>query len=217
MARRRKDPAEETTKETVKFQPLTENQYLLSEAIRNNTIILTEGIAGAGKTHVACCLGVEHLLQNKVQKIVLSRAIVPTENLGFLPGDIESKTQFYIAPILNELSYFVNVKTLIAQERIVISPIAFLQGVTIKNSYVLVDESQNINLPQLRLILSRLGENSKMVFTADLSSIWLTGQPSGFKFCMDRLEGLEGVAVVKFNKSDCIRHPLIQRILERLE
>ncbi len=200
-------------------------EYL--KAMEENDLVFALGPAGTGKTYLAVAQAVAMMQTGQIERLVLSRpAVEAGERLGFLPGDLREKIDPYLRPIydaLNDLMPAEIVEKRLAQGMIEVAPLAFMRGRTLANSFVLLDEAQNTTPVQMKMILTRLGENSRMVVTGDLTQIDLpVGMRSGL---YDALEALsppgmpitEGVAIVEFNEMDVVRHPLVARIVQAYE
>lgn len=184
-----------------------------------NYIIMLSGIAGVGKSYIAASWGIEQLLKNKFQRIILTRPCVEAgESLGFLPGSFAEKLNPYLLPILDILhEHLTNeqIKTLMDEQKIVTLPLAFMRGVTFKNAFVLLDEAQNTTVKQMHLFLTRIGMNSKVVITGDPSQSDL-GDYNGFSDALERFgEPLEGLKIVNLDSKCVVRHGIIPFIDER--
>ena len=166
----------------------TPRQKTYLESLRQNELVFALGPAGTGKTYLAVAMAVDSLLQGKVDRIVLSRpAVEAGERLGFLPGDLKAE----------------------------VAPLAFMRGRTLSNAFVILDEAQNTSPVQMKMFLTRMGENSRMAVTGDMTQVDLPrGQPSGLRDAVDTLAGLRGVSFVQFTHSDVVRHPLVTRIVQ---
>jgi len=188
-------------------------------ALAANELVFGLGPAGTGKTYLAVAQAVSMLLGGQVDRIVLSRpAVEAGERLGFLPGDLREKIDPYLRPLYDALYDMLPgeqvVRRLSAGE-IEIAPLAFMRGRTLANAYVILDEAQNTTTTQMKMFLTRLGENSRMAVTGDLSQIDLPpGQRSGLRDAVETLAQVKGVAMVHFSNRDVVRHPLVTRIVE---
>jgi phosphate starvation-inducible protein PhoH and related proteins len=201
-----------------KIAPRTPAQKEYVDQLRKNTISFATGPAGTGKTYLATAMAVEKLMKKEVEKIVLTRPIVEAgENLGFLPGTLEEKIDPYLRPFfdaINEMIGAEKVHKLIEQSVIEIAPLAYMRGRTIKNSFMLLDEAQNTTAMQMKMFLTRLGENSQMVITGDLSQTDLPRKEiSGLRDAVERLENIDDITIIKFKASDVIRHELVSKIV----
>ncbi len=200
----------------------TINQKTYLEAIEQNDLVFSTGPAGTGKTYVAIMHAVAKLKNGDIDKIILTRpAVEAGESLGFLPGDLKEKIDPYLRPLYDALNEALGVKQtdeLIENGVIEIAPLAYMRGRTLESAYVVLDEAQNTTKGQMKLFLSRLGFHSKMVVTGDLTQTDLPKHAeSGLTHAIRLLEDVRGIAVIRFERIDVIRHPLIQRILERYE
>jgi len=210
---------------TVTGKPIyakTINQKRYLSAIEQNDLVFATGPAGTGKTYVAIMHAVRQLKNGNIRKIILTRpAVEAGESLGFLPGDLKEKIDPYLRPLydaLNEALGFKQTNELIENGVIEIAPLAYMRGRTLENAYVVLDEAQNTTTGQMKLFLSRLGFHSKMIVTGDLTQVDLPrGANSGMNHAIEILRGVKGIEVIEFERIDVIRHPLIQKILERYE
>ena len=198
--------------------PRTPMQGRYVEAIRRNELVLGIGPAGTGKTYLAVACAAETLMNGDVDRLVLSRpAVEAGERLGFLPGDMKEKVDPYLRPLYDAL-YDVMPASLvtkgIAENQIEIAPLAFMRGRTLSSAFVILDEAQNTTPQQMKMFLTRLGEDSRMVVTGDPSQVDLPpGITSGLADAVSTLKGVEGVAVTAFTNADIVRHPLVGRIV----
>ncbi len=200
----------------------TINQKRYLEAIDANDLIFSTGPAGTGKTYVAIMHAVRQLKNGNIRKIILTRpAVEAGEKLGFLPGDLKEKIDPYLRPLYDALNEALGTRQtdeLIENGVIEIAPLAYMRGRTLDDAFVVLDEAQNTTIGQMKLFLSRLGFHSKMIVTGDLTQVDLPrNEQSGLTHAIALLEGLKGIEVIRFERVDVIRHPLIQRILERYE
>ena len=180
------------------------------------------GAAGSGKTFIAICLAVKALKAKQVRRIILSRpAVEAGEKLGFLPGEMKDKLDPYLQPLYDALGELIpapKLKDLMDTGVIQIAPLAFMRGRTLSDAVVILDEAQNTTPQQMKMFLTRLGMNSKMVITGDFTQIDLPrGVPSGLRDALDKLEGIRGISFVHFGKQDIVRHPLVSAIVERYD
>jgi phosphate starvation-inducible PhoH-like protein len=198
--------------------PRTPNQAAYLKAIDANDLVFGLGPAGTGKTYLAVAKAVETLLAGKVDRIILSRpAVEAGERLGFLPGDMREKVDPYLRPLYDALHDMLpapQVEKKMETGEIEIAPLAFMRGRTLAHAFVILDEAQNTTPVQMKMFLTRLGNNSHMVVTGDLSQIDLPGGVrSGLHDAMEVLSDVESVALVKFDDTDVVRHPLVARIV----
>ena len=194
------------------------NQQLLVDAFNKNDMVFAVGPAGTGKTYLSIALAVKALKAKEVKKIILSRpAVEAGEKLGFLPGDMKEKIDPYLQPLYDSLEDMipaVKLQDMMDKHVIQIAPLAFMRGRTLNDAIVILDEAQNTSTAQIRMFLTRLGMNSKMIITGDLTQIDLPyNQKSGLKEAIEILSGTEGIAVVKLDQKDIVRHKLVTRIV----
>jgi len=198
--------------------PRTPTQATYLKALKDSDLVFGLGPAGTGKTYLAVATGVALLLSGRVDRIILSRpAVEAGERLGFLPGDLREKVDPYLRPLYDALYDMLpgdQVMKRLASGEIEIAPLAFMRGRTLANSYVIVDEAQNTTPMQMKMILTRLGENSRMVVTGDLTQVDLPpGITSGLADALAILTDVEGIALVHFTAADVVRHGLVTRIV----
>jgi phosphate starvation-inducible PhoH-like protein len=198
-------------------RPQSENQRRLVEAIAGHHLTLTLGPAGTGKTYLAVTAAVEAIEAGKVSRIVLTRpAVEAGESLGFLPGDLHEKLAPYLRPLydaLNERIGGKRVRQMMAEGTIEIAPIAYMRGRTLNNAFVVIDEAQNCTYGQIKMLLTRLGWHSTMVLTGDPDQSDLLDGLSGLADIARRLEAVPGIAVVRLDERDIVRHPLVGEML----
>ena len=199
--------------------PRSEKQKEYVRALRQNEIIISAGPAGTGKTFLAVAIGLTMLLEKKIERIILSRpAVEAGERLGFLPGDMKEKVDPYLRPLydsLYDLFHFEKIQRMIEIGDIEIAPLAFMRGRTLKNSFAILDEAQNATDTQIKMFLTRIGENSKIVVNGDPSQIDLPNkQASGLDRAKKLLSHLNEISVVDFDHSDVVRHPLVSKIVK---
>ena len=197
----------------------TNGQTKLIKEILNKKILFVIGPAGTGKTFIAVSHAVSMLTSGLVDKIVISRpAVEAGEKLGFLPGDLKEKIDPYLRPIYDSLDENLpkdKVMTLIENRKIEIAPIAYLRGRTLNNSYIILDEAQNTSPIQMKMFLTRLGENSKMVITGDITQIDLPFKnKSGLIDAINNLKKIKDISFVYLTEKDVVRHPLVQKIVK---
>jgi len=209
-----------TRKKTI--VPRSENQGLYMEALGRNELIFALGPAGTGKTYLAVAQAVSQLITGSVDRLILSRpAVEAGEKLGFLPGDMKEKVDPYLRPLYDALHDTLpaeQVERRIASGEIEIAPLAFMRGRTLANAFIILDEAQNTTIAQMKMFLTRFGEGSRMVICGDPKQVDLP-QPSssGLADAVDKLEGIEGIAVNRFTTADVVRHPIVGRIVEAYE
>ena len=196
----------------------SENQQQLIEAYEKNDMIFAVGPAGTGKTYLSIALAVKALKEKAIKKIILSRpAVEAGEKLGFLPGDMKDKIDPYLQPLydaLEDMIPAVKLQDMMEKHIIQIAPLAFMRGRTLSDAVVILDEAQNTTSQQIRMFLTRMGMNTKMIITGDLTQIDLPReQRSGLKEALKILERVEGIGVVKLGQKDIVRHKLVTRIV----
>ena len=199
--------------------PRSEKQKEYVRALREKEIIISAGPAGTGKTFLAVAIGLTMLLEKKIERIILSRpAVEAGERLGFLPGDMKEKVDPYLRPLydsLYDLFHFEKIQRMIEIGDIEIAPLAFMRGRTLKNSFAILDEAQNATDTQIKMFLTRIGENSKIVVNGDPSQIDLPNkQASGLNKAKKLLSHLNEISIVDFDHSDVVRHPLVSKIVK---
>ena len=197
----------------------TENQQLLVKAFENNDLVFATGPAGSGKTFVAIALAVKALKNKEVRKIILSRpAVEAGEKLGFLPGEMKDKLDPYLQPLYDALQDMIpaaKLKEYMENNVIQIAPLAFMRGRTLNDAVIILDEAQNTTTHQIKMFLTRLGMNAKMIVTGDVTQIDLPpSTTSGLIQAMQILKGVNGIGKIEFTKKDNVRHKLVQRIVE---
>ena len=200
----------------------TPNQQLLVDSFHKNDMVFGIGPAGSGKTYTAIALAVKALKNKEVKKIILSRpAVEAGEKLGFLPGDMKDKIDPYLQPLYDALEDMIppaKLKDYIENKVIQIAPLAFMRGRTLNDAVIILDEAQNTSVHQIKMFLTRLGINAKMIITGDVTQIDLPpSQMSGLKHALRVLKGVKGIGYIEFNKADIVRHKLVQRIVEAYE
>lgn len=200
----------------------TENQQKFVKAYEENDLLFAIGPAGSGKTYTAIALAVRSLKNKEVKKIILSRpAVEAGEKLGFLPGDMKEKIDPYLQPLYDALQEMIpasKLKDYIEKGTIQIAPLAFMRGRTLNDAVVILDEAQNTTIPQMKMFLTRLGVNARMIVTGDMTQIDLpTSQKSGLRDALDKLNTIKGIHIVHFAQKDIVRHRLVQKIVEAYE
>jgi phosphate starvation-inducible PhoH-like protein len=206
-----------TSRKTV--LPRSEKQKVYVDALKNNKIVMALGPAGTGKTFLAVAVAVTFLLEDKVKKIILSRpAVEAGENLGFLPGDMKDKIDPYLIPLydsLYELLGYEKIQRKIEEGIIEIAPLAFMRGRTLKDSFVILDEAQNATFTQIKMFLTRLGNNSTMVINGDPSQVDLAkSKESGLYETTKILKDIKEIKTINFDHNDVMRHPLVSKIVK---
>ncbi|WP_374943478.1 PhoH family protein [Sphingomonas sp.] len=210
-----------TRKKTI--VPRTPAQAHYMRALTANDMIFALGPAGTGKTYVAVAQAVAQLITGSVQRLILSRpAVEAGEKLGFLPGDMKEKVDPYLRPLYDALHDCLpaeQVERRIASGEIEVAPIAFMRGRTLADAFVILDEAQNTTPAQMKMFLTRFGQNSRMVICGDPSQVDIPGgiAGSGLADAVGRLEGIEGIAMARFTAGDVVRHPIVGRIVEAYE
>ncbi len=202
--------------------PRTEHQKQYIRSIINNTITFCQGVAGSGKTHIAIGMALEYLLDEKVKKIVITRPVVESgEKIGYLPGSAEEKLHPYLLPLLDEVNHFISSSqfaTLKLNNKIDIVPLGLMRGRNFHNAFIVADECQNASYSQLKMLLTRIGMNSKMVLTGDISQSDLyRDMQGGFHTMTEMLAGIEGIAIQRLDFTDIVRNPIISKILGSLD
>lgn len=200
----------------------SENQQRLIDTFKENDMVFAVGPAGSGKTYLSIALAVKALKDKTAKRIILSRpAVEAGEKLGFLPGDMREKIDPYLQPLydaLQDMLPAVKLQEMMDKDIIQIAPLAFMRGRTLNDAIVILDEAQNTTTAQIRMFLTRMGWNTKMIITGDLTQIDLPRQTlSGLKDAIRILDGIEGIGVVNLNQKDIVRHKLVTRIVEAYE
>jgi phosphate starvation-inducible PhoH-like protein len=201
------------------IRPKTVNQQKLVELVRDNDLVFALGPAGTGKTYISVALAVRALKNKVVKKIIITRpAVEAGENLGFLPGDLKEKIDPYLRPIydaLNDMLPFEKLRYYMEREVIEIAPLAYMRGRTLNNAFILLDEAQNTTPMQMKMFLTRMGPESKMIVTGDASQIDLPSkQSSGLKEAIRILNNVKGIGMIELNEKDVVRHRLVRDIIE---
>ncbi len=201
------------------IKPKTVNQQKLVQSVKDNDLVFALGPAGTGKTFISVALAVRALKNKLVKKIIITRpAVEAGENLGFLPGDLKEKIDPYLRPIydaLNDMVPFEKLKYYLEREIIEIAPLAYMRGRTLNNAFILLDEAQNTTPMQMKMFLTRMGPESKMIVTGDTSQIDLPkNQNSGLKEAVRILNQINGIGMVELTSRDVVRHKLVRDIIE---
>lgn len=199
-----------------------ENQQKLVESFEKSDMVFALGPAGSGKTYVAIALAVKALKNKEVKRIILSRpAVEAGEKLGFLPGDMKDKIDPYLQPLYDALEDMITpakLKDYLENKVIQIAPLAFMRGRTLNDAVIILDEAQNTTIHQIKMFMTRLGVNAKMIITGDVTQIDLPpSQLSGLKHALRVLDGVKGIGKIEFDIKDIVRHKLVQRIVEAYE
>lgn len=205
-----------------RLKPRTENQKEYIRTVAENHITFCQGVAGSGKTHIAIGMALEYLLENKVKKIVITRPVVESgEKIGYLPGTAEEKLHPYLLPLLDEVNHFISNSQytgLKTNNKIEIVPLGLMRGRNFHNAFIVADECQNASYEQLKMLLTRLGNDSKMILTGDVSQSDLhRHMQGGFHTMTNVLDGVEGIGISRLHFSDIVRNPIIGKILGRLD
>ena len=224
-----KTPQIEKTGDTIVFSvtgkpivPRSENQLKLVKEFEKNDMIFAIGPAGSGKTYTAIALAVRSLKNKEIKKIILSRpAVEAGEKLGFLPGDMKDQIDPYLQPLYDALQDMIpaaKLKEYMELNVIQIAPLAFMRGRTLNDAVVILDEAQNTTTQQIKMFLTRMGMNTKMIVTGDMTQIDLpSSQKSGLVQALHILKGVKGISFIELNKKDIVRHKLVTRIVEAYE
>lgn len=204
------------------LRPKTLGQKRYLDAIRSNDVVFGIGPAGTGKTYIAMANAVKAFKEKEVNRIILTRpAVEAGENLGFLPGDLQMKVDPYLRPLYDALFEILGQDVFgkyLEKGLIEVAPLAYMRGRTLDNAYVILDEAQNTTNEQMKMFLTRLGYGSKAIITGDITQIDLPrGKQSGLKTVLRILDGVKGVDIIRLGRTDIVRHPLVQRIIEAYE
>ncbi len=199
--------------------PRSKRQSDYLKALLNEDIVISLGPAGTGKSYLAVSVAVNMLMEKKIEKLILSRpAVEAGERLGFLPGDMKEKVDPYLRPLydaLYDLYGYEKIQRKIETGEIEIAPLAFMRGRTLKNSFAILDEAQNASLTQIKMFLTRIGENSKLVVNGDPSQVDLTNKKqSGLIQSKEILQNIKEIKCIEFNHEDVVRHPLVSKIIQ---
>ncbi len=209
-----------TPREVVTPRPGNQTKYV--NAINSNTVIFGTGPAGTGKTYLAVAAAAQALEEEDTSRLILIRpAVEAGESLGFLPGTLEEKVDPYLRPIFDALNDFIGyekTKKLIERGAIEVAPLAFMRGRTLTDAFIIIDEAQNVTKTQMKMLLTRVGEGSKVVINGDTAQIDLPDvEMSGLAHAVELLKDIDDISVVEFQASDIVRHPLVQKIVEAYE
>lgn len=205
-----------------RLKPRTENQKEYIRTAAENVITFCQGVAGSGKTHIAIGMALEYLLDEKIKKIIITRPVVESgEKIGYLPGTAEEKIHPYLLPLLDEVNHFIPTAQYVSlktNNKIEIVPLGLMRGRNFHNAFIVADECQNASYDQLKMLLTRIGNNSKMILTGDVSQSDLhRHMQGGFYDMISALTGVEGIGVSRLDSSDIVRHPIIGKIIGRLD
>lgn len=205
-----------------RLKPRSDNQKDYIRSIAENHITFCQGVAGSGKTHIAIGMALEYLLEEKVKKIVITRPVVESgEKIGYLPGTAEEKLHPYLLPLLDEINHFIPPAQYISlktNNKVEIVPLGLMRGRNFHDAFIVADECQNASYDQLKMLLTRLGNGSKMVLTGDVSQSDLHRHMQGGFYTMTNvLTGVEGIGISYLDMKDIVRNPIIGKILGRLD
>jgi phosphate starvation-inducible PhoH-like protein len=203
-------------------RPRSDGQARYLKALQQNELVFCVGPAGTGKTYLAVALAVNSLRKGRIKKIVLVRpAVEAGEHLGFLPGDLEAKINPYLRPLLDalhDLMEYDQIRRYMDNDLIEIAPLAYMRGRTLNDAMIILDEGQNATVPQMKMFLTRMGQNARIVVTGDITQVDLpVATKSGLADAVDRLARVPGVGTVFLDRSDIVRHPLVQAIVNAYE
>lgn len=205
-----------------RLKPVTINQKDYIRTVAENTITFCQGVAGSGKTHIAVGMALEYLLDYKIKKVVITRPVVEAgEKLGFLPGTAEEKLQPYLLPLFDEINHFLakeHYSKLVHSRQIEIVPLGLMRGRSFHEAFIVADECQNASYDQLKMLLTRIGIDSKMVLTGDVEQSDLENRKKGgFGDIMSKLHDVDNIGISSLESSDIIRNPIIADIIDRLQ
>lgn len=205
-----------------RLKPRTENQKNYIRTIAESGITFCQGLAGSGKTHIAIGMALEYLLEEKVKKIIITRPVLEAgEKIGYLPGTAEEKLHPYLLPILDEINYFISpalYASLKLNNKIEVVPLGLMRGRNFHDSFIVADECQNASYDQLKMLLTRLGRESKMVLTGDIGQSDLSRHlRGGFLSMIKYLDGIDNIGFSVLESVDIVRNPIIAAIISRLE
>ena len=220
MPRRKKEETGQQTKRRKALKPKTKNQEDYVRAISANEVCFCTGPAGTGKTAVAVGLACDYLLDKRVEKIIVTRPVIESgRGLGFLPGTFEEKIHPYLVPVLEEMQYRLNsnrVQAYREEGKIEVVPLEYMRGRNFHNCFMILDEAQNCTVDQIKMFITRMGKNSKVLINGDINQDDLRGR-SGLEFCMQKLDSVEGIGICRLSYEDIQRNDIIGRVLNALE
>lgn len=203
----------------VKCKTIGQKNYI--DAIENHSVTICIGPAGTGKTYLAIAMAVNALKNEEISRIILTRpAVEAGEHLGFLPGDLQSKVDPYLRPLYDGLYEMLGEETFnryLERGIIEVAPLAYMRGRTLNSSWILMDEAQNASLEQMFMVLTRMGEGSKIIVTGDITQVDLKDRASGLEKTADILQGIDDISVVRLNNRDVVRHKLVKDIIKAFE
>lgn len=216
MSKKKQSPK---SSQKINLEFKSQEQKMAWANFQSHDVLFLIGPAGCGKTYIATAFGMGEIISGTKKKLILTRPIVEAgENLGYLPGDFNEKVHPYMRPLFDSIdklsNYNIEAKKNM-MERVEVAPLAYLRGATLNHSVCILDEAQNATYSQLKLFLSRFGENSKVIITGDPTQSDI-GNSSGLVSVLNKLESLPGIGVIKFDEKSIVRHPMVGRILERL-
>lgn len=205
-----------------RLKPRTENQKNYIRTVAESSITFCQGLAGSGKTHIAIGMALEYLLEEKVKKIIITRPVLEAgEKIGYLPGTAEEKLHPYLLPILDEVNHFISpalYASLKLNNKIEVVPLGLMRGRNFHESFIVADECQNASYDQLKMLLTRIGRDSKMVLTGDIGQSDLSRHMrGGFLQMISCLEGINNIGISALESVDIVRNPIIASIISRLE
>lgn len=205
-----------------RLKPRSENQKEYIRTVAENTITFCQGLAGSGKTHIAIGMALEYLLDDKVNRIVITRPVLEAgEKIGYLPGTAEEKLHPYLLPIIDEINHFISMShyaSLKLNHKIEVVPLGLMRGRNFHNCFIVADECQNASYEQLKMLLTRVGNDSKLILTGDVGQSDLGRHlQGGFINMIEALDGVDGIGNSKLESSDIVRNPIIAKILSRLD
>jgi len=205
-----------------RLKPRSDNQKEYIRTVAENTITFCQGLAGSGKTHIAIGMALEYLLDQKVNRIVITRPVIEAgEKIGYLPGTAEEKLHPYLLPIIDEINHFISMAqyaSLKLNNKVEVVPLGLMRGRNFHKCFIVADECQNASYEQLKMLLTRVGHDSKLILTGDIGQSDLSRHlQGGFIDMINALDGVEGIGNCKLESSDIVRNPIIGKILSRLD